>query len=72
VLNPRVGYLTLRLVPMDNSKPKGVKSQKSQVMWRNLDLFAKSPMNTRWLSLNFSVIEATLKLCISKFMRILP
>jgi hypothetical protein len=42
-----------------------------QVMWRNLDLFAKSPMNTMWLTLNFSGIRSPLELCISWFMKIL-
>jgi hypothetical protein len=34
-------------------------------VWSNLDLIAKSPMNTMWLTLNFSEIGPPLELCIS-------
>jgi hypothetical protein len=41
-------------------------------VWRKLDLFANGPMNTIWLSLNFSRMGSTLELGVSEFIRNLP
>jgi hypothetical protein len=41
-------------------------------VWKDLDLFSKSFMNTVCLSLKFSEMEPTLESCLSQFMKILP